>query len=174
MMSVMQRRMDMVKVIMNWWNKGNITSAINAMSMQNETTITMDVLNATFAKDQRLDLLNYENIAAIMPHATHLVNSRYESHVLCGLRTAMNILKHFGEPMIQIKTTPVARGVDLAREERINKVDNCIEEFFKFSKSKGYLKAASRPGEVYEETMRVKNLLTNLLNKTRAVGGELE
>ena len=29
--SVMQRRIDQVKVIMNWWNKGNITSAINAL-----------------------------------------------------------------------------------------------------------------------------------------------
>lgn len=100
MVGVMQRRLDQVKVIMNWWNKGNITSAINALSMQNEISVTMDVLNATFARNQRLDLFNYDNIAAILPHATNLVNSRYETHVLCGLRTVLNILKHFSEPMI--------------------------------------------------------------------------
>ena len=72
---------------MNWWNKGNIGSAINALSMQNDLSVTMDVLNATFAKNQRLDLLNYDNIAAILPQATNLVNSRYETHVLCGLWT---------------------------------------------------------------------------------------
>ncbi len=51
MVSVMQRRLDQVKVIMNWWQKGNITSAINALSMQNDLSVAMDVLNATFAKN---------------------------------------------------------------------------------------------------------------------------
>lgn len=87
----------------------------------------MDVLSATFAKNQRLDLLNYDNIAAIMPHATTLVNSKYETHILTGLRTALHILKQYADPMIAIKTTPVGRGVDLAREERLSKVDNCVE-----------------------------------------------
>ena len=51
MVSVMQRRLDQVKVIMNWWQKGNITSAINALSMQNDLSVAMDVLNSTFAKN---------------------------------------------------------------------------------------------------------------------------
>lgn len=174
MVSVMQRRLDQIKVIMNWWAKGNITSAINALSMQNDLSVAMDVLNATFAKNQRIDLLNYDNITAILPHAINLVNSKYETHILCGLRTSYNILKHFSEPMISIKTTPVARGVDLAREERINKVDNCIEQFFKLNQAKGYQKAHTRQGEVQEEAQRVKNLLLHLLNKTKAVGAELE
>lgn len=97
MVSVMQRRIDQVKVIMNWWNKGNITSAINALSMQGDLSVAMDVLNATFAKNQRLDLLNYDNIAAIMPHATNLVNSKYETHILTGLRTTLHILRQFGD-----------------------------------------------------------------------------
>ena len=33
MLNVMQRRLDQIKVIMNWWAKGNISSAINALSM---------------------------------------------------------------------------------------------------------------------------------------------
>ena len=142
--------------------------------MQNDLSVAMDVLNSTFAKNQRLDLLNYDNIAAILPHATALVNSRYESHILTGLKTAYHILKQFGETMVQIKTIPVARGVDLAREERIGKVDNCIEQFFKFNQSKGYQKAQTRAGEVAEEAGRVKHLLSYLLNKTKAVGADLE
>ena len=152
MVSILQRRLDQVKVIMHWWNKGSVTSAINALSMQpNDLAVANDVLNATFAKNQRLDLLNYDNIAAIVPHATNLVNSKYETHILCGLRTTLNILKQFGEPMIQIKTMPVGRGVDLAREERIGKVDVCVEQLFKFHQSKGFQKAQTRTGEVENE-----------------------
>ena len=40
--------------------------------------------------------------------------------------------------MIQIKTVAVGSGVDLAREERLKKVDNCIENFMNFFKSKGF------------------------------------
>ena len=41
-------------------------------------------------------MLNYENIAAILPHATSLVNSKYETHIQAGLKSTLNILKSFG------------------------------------------------------------------------------
>ena len=40
-------------------------------------------------------MLNYENIAAILPHTTSLVNSKYETHILAGLKATLNILKAF-------------------------------------------------------------------------------
>ena len=33
LIGVISRRADQVKVIINWWNKGDVTSAINALSM---------------------------------------------------------------------------------------------------------------------------------------------
>lgn len=49
LVGVMQRRLSSIKMILNWWNKGSITSALNALSMMNDTSIVMDVLNNTFA-----------------------------------------------------------------------------------------------------------------------------
>jgi hypothetical protein len=95
--------------------------------MMNDTSIVMDVLNNTFAENQKIDSLNYENIAQIIPHATTLVNSKYETHILAGLKTTLNIMKLWGLEMIKIKTIPVGGGVDLAREERLKKVDVCID-----------------------------------------------
>ena len=63
LVGVVQRRISSIKVIQNWWNKGNVTSALNALSMMNDTSIVMDVLNNTFAENQKVDALNYENIA---------------------------------------------------------------------------------------------------------------
>ena len=51
LVGVIQRRMSSIKVILNWWSKGNITSAINALNMMNDTSIVMDVLNNTFAEN---------------------------------------------------------------------------------------------------------------------------
>lgn len=88
-----------------------------------------------------------------MPHATTLVNSKYETHIIAGLKSTLNILKAFGPQMIQMKTVPVGSGVDLAREERIKKCDMCIDQFFVFYKSKGFQKALKRKGEVSEIAM---------------------
>lgn len=85
--------MSSIKVILKWWNQGNITSAINALNMMNDVSVVMDILNNTFAENQRIDMLNFENIAHIIPHAIQLVNSKYETHILAGLKSTQNILR---------------------------------------------------------------------------------
>ena len=70
--------------------------------------------------------------------------------------------------MIKIKTfQPVGGGVDLAREERVKKVDTCIDFFMALYKSKGFQKSIKRSGEVQEIATILGNHLGNLLNKTR-------
>lgn len=96
-----------------------------------------------------------------------MVNSKYETHILAGLKTCYNIIKFWGNEIIKIKTIPVGGGVDLSREERIKKVDLCIDHFMSVYKSKGFQKALKRSGEVLEVSTVLHNHLGNLLNKTR-------
>ncbi len=49
LVGVVNRRMSSIKVILNWWNKGNVTSALNALNMMNDMSVIMDVINYTFA-----------------------------------------------------------------------------------------------------------------------------
>lgn len=60
---VLQRRLSSIKMILNWWNKDQMTSALNALSMINDKSIVMDVLNNAFAENQKIEALNYDNIA---------------------------------------------------------------------------------------------------------------
>lgn len=69
---------------------------------------------------------------------------------MTGLNSALHLLRHFGQGMIELKVAPVnPREVDLAREERIRKADECINQFQRFSKCKGFYKALAgeRPGK---------------------------
>lgn len=160
--------MGSINVIQSYWRKQSITSALNALAMINDASIVMDVLNHTFAENFKIDSLNYENIAQILPHATNLVNSKYETHILAGLKTSLNIIKVWGPEMIKIKCfQPVGGGVDLAREERVKKVDTCIDFFMNLYKSKGFQKSLKRAGEVQDVASLLSNHLGNLLNKTR-------
>jgi hypothetical protein len=61
----------------------------------NDITVVNDVLNNTFAKNLRVEMLNYENVTQLLPHTMQLVNSKYETHILAGLRSTLNILSHF-------------------------------------------------------------------------------
>lgn len=81
----MQRRAGSIKAILNYWQNGSVTSAINALNMMNDPCVVMDVLNSTFAKNLRIEMLNYENVAQLLPHAQLLVNSKYETHIMAGL-----------------------------------------------------------------------------------------
>lgn len=55
----------------------------------------------------------------------------------------------------------------MAREERIKKVDVCVDYMFNFNNSKGFQKALKRTGEVQEVAMTLHNHLSNFLNKTK-------
>ena len=92
---------------------------------------------------------------------------KYEAYILAGLKTVLNILKYWGPEIIRIKTVPISGGVDLAREERLQKVDMCINEFMNVYKSRGFHKSLKRQGEVIEIAQLLNNHLGNLLNKTR-------
>lgn len=94
--------------------------------MNKEPSVIMDIMNDTFAQGKKLDSLNYDYIHQLFPHlVTALIQARYEAYTFCGLKTIKNILEYFQQDMIAIKRTKVS-GVDLAREERINKVDLII------------------------------------------------
>jgi hypothetical protein len=46
-----------------------MTPAINALNMMDDPSVAMDVLNWTFAKNQRIQMLSFENVTKLLPHA---------------------------------------------------------------------------------------------------------
>jgi hypothetical protein len=115
----------------------------------------MDFLNNSFAEGSRIDMLNFDNVAAILPHASELMNGKYEPHITAGLKTIRKILNHFGPQIVQMKTVPLMGGVDIAREERLKKSDVCVDAFFNIFKSNGMQKALKRKGEVGELALQL-------------------
>ena len=126
LIGVISRRAESVKAIVSWWNKGQVGTAINSLNMQNDLSLSMDVLSFTLAQNTRVNSLVLDNVTAVMPQIIALTNSKYETHLMAGLMSALNLLRHFAQGMIDLKTAPVQRSVDLAREDRERKADECI------------------------------------------------
>ena len=98
---VMQRRISNIKEVMNYIVKQNdLTSALNTLNMIKDPTVSMDILNSTCAKNKRLDMLNYDKICLLMPHIQDLIDSKYETHMKAGLKSALNVLKGFSNQII--------------------------------------------------------------------------
>jgi hypothetical protein len=58
--NVMQARLENISTVMNYILKNNdMQAAINAIIMIKDPSVTMDILNSTFAKGKRMDMLNY-------------------------------------------------------------------------------------------------------------------
>jgi len=85
---------------MQYWKSGNVASAINALNMMNDLSVTMDVINSTFAKGFKVQMLNMENVAQLIPHCMKLTNSKYETHILAGLKATLNILNFHKNALI--------------------------------------------------------------------------
>lgn len=63
------------------------------------------------------------------------------------MRAVANILHYHQQEIIKVKNIKVM-GVDLAREERLQKIDAIIMDFEELSRNQRFIKCASRKGEV--------------------------
>ncbi len=69
--------------------------ALSHLNSNKDNTVIMDVFKATFARNKRIDMLNFAMIKKTMALTQNLLDSKYETHNMCGLTTALNILKAF-------------------------------------------------------------------------------
>lgn len=93
---VMQRRIANIKVVMNYiLEKNDLSSALNSLTMIKDPTVSMDIINSTFAKNKRMEMLNFEKISQLMPHIQDMIDSKYETYNKAGLKSALNVLMAF-------------------------------------------------------------------------------
>ncbi len=59
--------------------------ALSQLSQNKDNTVIMDIFKATFAKNKRIDMLNFAMIKKTMALAQILLDSKYETHNTCGL-----------------------------------------------------------------------------------------
>jgi hypothetical protein len=92
MLSIVHKRNNNLKALLNWWSKGNVDSTINTLTSRRDTSLVMDFFNYTFAKEplKNLSIISMENAAAILAHLYSLINSKYETYLIVGIKA----LKH--------------------------------------------------------------------------------
>jgi hypothetical protein len=96
MLSIMTKRSLNMRSLLNWWNKGNVDSTINTLTSRRDTSLVMDFFNYAFVKGKptNLNLITMENAAAILAHLCSLINSKYETYLIVGIKALRVIFEH--------------------------------------------------------------------------------
>lgn len=117
--------------------------------MVNDDSVIKDVLNYCFL-DNRIDHVKVEHCAKLLGHVTQMITHKYEAYITTGIKSAQYLLKHFSQLIMDTLTAPVGTGLDLAREERINKCEGCFNGFKQILESDKLMNHAKRQNTVGE------------------------
>jgi hypothetical protein len=124
---ILYGRKNMLKRIAKFCAEKDVASALNYLSMINETCIYNDFLNFSLLQTDTIRVpLVMDNALFLLTHVIDLINSKYDNYRRVGLHSSLVLLKLFSERIITTKGS-VTNGIDLNKEERLKKCDKIID-----------------------------------------------
>jgi hypothetical protein len=96
----------------------------------------------------------------IAERAKEMVNSKHLSLIKAGLEYMLQVVSLFKDEMIKLKTFGIDKGVDLAREERMRRFDQLIEQYVEVFQSH----RLKRLSEKKDDTSRLAEQLATELS----------
>ena len=73
---------------------------LNRFYRLKDISVVNDLFSETFSKNHKIDLLTMDNAPAVLGHSLMLINSKYESHILTGIKAVSNIFNVFRDVSI--------------------------------------------------------------------------
>ncbi|XP_063439262.1 katanin p80 WD40 repeat-containing subunit B1-like isoform X2 [Mytilus trossulus] len=122
MSAVMSSRSKNLQIVRAMWTSGNTKTALDSAISMRDPSVIVDLLNVLNLKT---GLWNLDLCSSLLPQVKDLLNSKYESHAESACNALKIILRNFGPVIKSNITSAPSIGVDLSREERIQKCNAC-------------------------------------------------
>lgn len=131
LMGALSARLGHLQRLAELWKKGKVSETFRLLHRLHQAT-PEDQGRLTVLADflQAIDLVgcaaecgpvSLETSVPLLPVMGSLLALDFEGHVLAGLKTLTALLALFADDVRQILRMPVSAGVDLSREERVEK-----------------------------------------------------
>lgn len=78
-------------------------------------------------KTNKIEGISIEFATCLLSKSQHLLSSKFMAHIKTGLKVILLCTKRFGDQVRAVKSGNVMNKVDIAREERLRKVNYFIE-----------------------------------------------
>ena len=119
---IMKKRINGLETIANSYKNGRYEESMAQAGLSKDLGVVNDFFRyALIKKDLSKISLKSDMVIQIFPNILNMINCKYDVYFKTGINTAWIILNLFSDPIIDAMKTPLFGGVDLNREEKINK-----------------------------------------------------
>jgi hypothetical protein len=126
---VLQERNDTLRTMLDWWTLGNSKQALRALHQQEEPGIVIDFLRAILTPEFRRQM-TAELSTLVLAKSVALIQHKNLTYIRYGVGHCQYVVNAMRDEVVQTLTfSPLGRGVDLAREERVGKFRQLLEQF---------------------------------------------
>ena len=133
---IMKKRIKGLEKISNLYKKGNYEESMAEAGLSKDLGVVNDFFRyALIKKDLNKISLKSDMAIQIFPTIINMINCKYDVYFKTGVNTAWTILNLFGDPIIDAMKIPLSGGIDLNREEKINKYKIIIDYFKRLRES---------------------------------------
>lgn len=152
-------RFKNLRTVRTVWGNGDVKASLDSAVSIKDLSIVVDILNLINLKPSlwKLDLCT-----SILPQIEVLLQSKYESYVQTGCVSLKIILKKFLPLISDTLKAPPPVGVDITREERLQKCKVCHKQLLILHKVvKNQAKQIGRHGSTFTELQILMTPLDN-------------
>ena len=133
---IMKKRIKGLEKISDSYKKGKYEESMAEAGLSKDLGVVNDFFRyALIKKDLNKIFLKSDMAIQIFPTILNMVNCKYDVYFKTGINTAWTILNLFSDPIMDAMKTPLSGGIDLNREEKINKYKIIIDYFKKLRES---------------------------------------
>ena len=133
---IMKQRIKGLEKLSEQYKKGNYEETMAEAALSKDLGVVNDFFRyALIKKDLNKISLKSDMAIQIFPIILKMINCKYDIYFKTGVNTAWTILNLFGDPIIDAMKTPLSGGIDLNREEKINKYKVIIDYFKRLRES---------------------------------------
>ena len=133
---IMKQRIKGLEKLSEQYKKGNYEETMEEAALSKDLGVVNDFFRyALIKKDLNKISLKSDMAIQIFPIILKMINCKYDIYFKTGVNTAWTILNLFSDPIIDAMKTPLSGGIDLNREEKINKYKVIIDYFKRLRES---------------------------------------
>ncbi len=134
--TIMKKRIKGLEKISEQYQKGNYEESMAEVGLCKDLGVVNDFFRyALIKKDINKISLKSDMAIQIFPIILNMINCKYDIYFKTGVNTAWTILNLFSDPIIDAMKTPLSGGIDLNREDKINKYKIIIDYFKRLRES---------------------------------------
>ena len=134
--TIMKKRIKGLEKISEQYQKGNYEESMAEVGLCKDLGVVNDFFRyALIKKDITKISLKSDMAIQIFPIILNMINCKYDIYFKTGVNTAWIILNLFSDPIIDAMKTPLSGGIDLNREDKINKYKIIIDYFKRLRES---------------------------------------